>query len=281
MSDFLTRLVERELGIGASVAPLVASIHAASPSRTEAKGTVRLAVTDGVAPRSVSDRPVASPSSLAPEPPEPGRGDEHGSRLIASTVPTIDDDASVGTGHGTIDAGVAEPRGEGLEPRGATPVCPVAERESSPPPMPEPTLLVPQPRRAASDETPIEPRYGPAMPSPAGEPEAPPVREMRRATPVNPVADGESSPRPTPESTLLVPQPRRASSDDTPIEPWHVPPMSAPEREPDTRPTVRVTIGRVEVRAVMPPQPMPAKRPPPTSRLSLGDYLKQRNRGGS
>ncbi len=48
-----------------------------------------------------------------------------------------------------------------------------------------------------------------------------------------------------------------------------------------TNPTIRVTIGRVEVKAIMPPAP--PVRPPSASRhaprLSLEDYLKRRNRG--
>lgn len=52
----------------------------------------------------------------------------------------------------------------------------------------------------------------------------------------------------------------------------------------DAAPTiVRVTIGRVEVRAVAPPASQPAQESPRKSRapssLSLEDYLKQRNRG--
>lgn len=46
-------------------------------------------------------------------------------------------------------------------------------------------------------------------------------------------------------------------------------------------PTVHVTIGRVEVRSVTPPTPTPSPAPPPRqeSRLSLADYLKQREEG--
>jgi len=53
---------------------------------------------------------------------------------------------------------------------------------------------------------------------------------------------------------------------------------TAPEVSPHP-PTIRVTIGRVEVQAVMPPAPTPVYAPParrePT--LSLKDYLKQRD----
>jgi len=49
---------------------------------------------------------------------------------------------------------------------------------------------------------------------------------------------------------------------------------------PFSSPTVRVTIGRIEVRAVMAPAPLPPKRSlPATPRLSLEDYLKRRNGG--
>lgn len=46
-------------------------------------------------------------------------------------------------------------------------------------------------------------------------------------------------------------------------------------------PTIQVTIGRVEVRSVTPPTPAPSPAPPPQqeSRLSLADYLKQREEG--
>jgi hypothetical protein len=44
-------------------------------------------------------------------------------------------------------------------------------------------------------------------------------------------------------------------------------------------PAIRVTIGRVEVRAVMPPMATPKSESPPAPKLSLEDYLKQRNGG--
>ena len=78
-----------------------------------------------------------------------------------------------------------------------------------------------------------------------------------------------------------------------PSEPMTVHPVTAPYREPmpaesrrmeqeppSSSPTVRVTIGRIEVRAVMAPASPPPKRSSPaTPRLSLEDYLKRRNGG--
>jgi hypothetical protein len=46
--------------------------------------------------------------------------------------------------------------------------------------------------------------------------------------------------------------------------------------------TVRVTIGRIEVKAITPPQPSPERRQPPASHpamVSLEEYLKQRGGG--
>jgi hypothetical protein len=52
---------------------------------------------------------------------------------------------------------------------------------------------------------------------------------------------------------------------------------------PPSPPSVRVIIGRVEVRAVQPPEPPEARSPngPRSPRLTLDDYLKERSGGGS
>jgi hypothetical protein len=57
-------------------------------------------------------------------------------------------------------------------------------------------------------------------------------------------------------------------------------PSAQRENGPSTSPAVKVTIGRIEVRAVHPP-PAPVKRdrPKPQHMLSLDDYLQQRRRG--
>ena len=46
-------------------------------------------------------------------------------------------------------------------------------------------------------------------------------------------------------------------------------------------PAIHVTIGRVEVRAIIAPTAPPKVAAPPTSKISLEDYLKQRNGGRS
>jgi hypothetical protein len=59
------------------------------------------------------------------------------------------------------------------------------------------------------------------------------------------------------------------------------PAPAEPTAAPKPTPTIKVTIGRIEVRAIMPPAP-PAPRTKPARTgptLSLEDYLKQRNEG--
>jgi hypothetical protein len=56
-----------------------------------------------------------------------------------------------------------------------------------------------------------------------------------------------------------------------------VKPMGLPPVEP--QPTIHVTIGRIEVRATIPAAPA-ALKAAPTPRLTLDEYLRQRNGGG-
>ena len=49
--------------------------------------------------------------------------------------------------------------------------------------------------------------------------------------------------------------------------------------EPDASPALKVTIGRVEVRAVLPPATAPAPVPRPAPQLTLDEYIKQRKQG--
>jgi len=54
----------------------------------------------------------------------------------------------------------------------------------------------------------------------------------------------------------------------------------APRQEESGAPVIRVTIGRVDVRAVLPPEPASKAAPlRPAPRLSLDDYLKRQNGG--
>jgi hypothetical protein len=118
-------------------------------------------------------------------------------------------------------------------------------------------------------------------------------REERERTP-EPAADARGLPLAEPASSGRAEPssgPPRRPVPDTPLVPVSGRPRATPAAEfvgaPHKRegtqeassPTVRITIGRVEVRAVTPEpaQPLPAARPEPA--LSLEDYLRQRDGG--
>ncbi len=115
-----------------------------------------------------------------------------------------------------------------------------------------------------------DPSYTPA-PATAPVPAAPPQR-----TPSSPLVEVSSRRRPS--------SPGRPSSRERPSARPLAPPVRGrrDERVPETPaepPSIRVTIGRVEVRAVSPPPP--AEPPPPAKpRISLDDYLRS-HRGRS
>jgi hypothetical protein len=89
--------------------------------------------------------------------------------------------------------------------------------------------------------------------------------------PVVPIPAAEKAPRePAPPEALVVkPQ---VSTDRTEVE-WSEPEFTAAEAPP----SVRITIGRVDVRAVMPPSPARTVKSAARKALSLDDYLKQRS----
>ncbi|PYS20627.1 MAG: hypothetical protein DMF72_20445 [Acidobacteria bacterium] len=74
-----------------------------------------------------------------------------------------------------------------------------------------------------------------------------------------------------PQSIIVKPDVSAADSDSTFVEPELV--------VPDLSPVVKITIGRVDVRAVMPPvqSTVTVARQPAIKALSLDEYLKQRN----
>jgi hypothetical protein len=54
--------------------------------------------------------------------------------------------------------------------------------------------------------------------------------------------------------------------------------VAARRAAPDTEPTVKVTIGRVEVRAILQPAPARERRAPPAPKgMSLEEYLERRH----
>jgi hypothetical protein len=197
-------------------------------------------------------------------------------------------------------ADVARPRRSLFEPRRGAPE-PVEASEPAPPsslgdapaerdegtgaPTAASPVLVPEP--------PPQPPLRAGEPSP---PEAPakssrrePQRASSRRPPATalPVATGavtpESAPSPRSQAEERAPNagvapppvPRRGT--DPQIAPQPVltarPPRVVDRPDTVSPPTVRVTIGRVDVRAVVPEQPEPKRKPRPAPRMSLDEYL--------
>ncbi|HEU5330776.1 MAG TPA: hypothetical protein VFU78_21970, partial [Thermomicrobiales bacterium] len=85
----------------------------------------------------------------------------------------------------------------------------------------------------------------------------------------------------TPSTQRILPSsPRQAILAQPQVRPLTVPTPAPRPSEPqrEAAPSIQVTIGRVEVRAVPAETPARAARPAPPT-LSLEDYLRQRNGG--
>lgn len=180
-------------------------------------------------------------------------------------------------------ARVVEPRRTVFEP-GAEPLA-----EAQPPaPRTESVVVEPvtEPAPPARDRPAAE-LDEPLVPAP--EPERPRRPQARRQRPQEP--QPAASPA-RPVRTVRALAPRRSVDPSTadPVEPAaslqqrRVPSPAAPTRIETVRrireteiaaerPVVRVTIGRVEVRAVREHEQQPARREPPKPRLTLDEYL--------
>ena len=187
----------------------------------------------------------------------------------------------------------ATPPGPSLAPRTPFPPVPLSAPMERPPPAairPRPTVLnLPAERDSQA---------GPLAPAPTGlthvtqviertviTPPADDVRgrliALERAVAALPVPPQRSARAPA-AAPVSISTPRPRSPDMNPPSP----PRSAAQRRrepgpalaPEPEPSVRVTIGRIDVRAVAAPEGQRARtaRPP---RMSLDDYLRQRERG--
>jgi hypothetical protein len=248
MSDYLTRLVERSLGVVPQIEPLIAPLHApAGQSLSLATEPIaRIAPAAGAesdvaqgdtapvdAPNATTSTPAAIPSLETQTP----RRERRSSELPARS----DSEKYAGSGES-----------KRLAPETQTPetLHPVS-------------LSLPPSKKSPENRTTADPQPVIAVPAGAGvaAPNSPePARKAAKALP-------------GPQRVVVQPQvtaPRRS--------PPAFPPLSRQQGRNEP-PAIHVTIGRVEVRAVMPPPtpPRPAAPPPAAPKLSLEEYLKQRN----
>lgn len=298
MSDYLTSLAARAVDAAAAVRPRQASLYEPPPV-AEATPEFETAEVSSEAPPPHLVKPAAEPSPR--HEPQP-----------RMTVVHETTEKRVEVTHETEKRVVAEPPAPQppriVETRVlesvATPVRP-------PPPEPLPPKADPPPRAIAEAPPTILPRErttervvverihknveqtllsAPAPPSPLT-PEQTRVSALRPQTvepqvierpvvvpqtiiqqqpPERTAREILAEPRPLPPARVAVapqitPQPKPALSERPARE----------EPPPDSEPSIHVTIGRIEVRAV--PAEQPVRRPaPPAERMSLDDYLRRR-----
>jgi hypothetical protein len=276
MVDFLSRLVERSMGAASIARPAMAPIFAPGPAIaaepvSEEPGAV------GVLPRSPA--PATAPIQRAPTPVLPGASVMGFSRPNRVPPPALPAAPAHPPGEGMavgLRAVPADSRGPGRVPTLAIPVVPPTTPEETAPGALRPAATAPpQAPRGGADhgdrpprpkEVPVRASLTPSVEQgPSTVPRRLPVREERQS------GDAEVRSVATP---LLRPREERASRWAADLKPHK------PEGTPSP-PIVRVSIGRIEVRAVPPavpaaPRPTPART---SAALSLEEYLRPRSRG--
>lgn len=284
MSDYLSNLAAKSLNLTETIQPRLPSLFEPlstaggsafgpatsglemAPDEPFSGETVREAPTAARGPDKPSTEP--NPTMIRPQgPPDPWRQPPGSipdpstgwhSGLLASQAP------SLLTSLPPVEARPESPAHPVLTPRPRIP-GPTSGSISPPGTIPFPdreAILRPRPdtpgwiSAMAGDEGSVTPAKSPGEPEDQPAP-APNLRSPRASTPAT-----------------IIAQPRRISR----IEPA-APALAEPIVTQEAAPLIRVTIGRVEVRAILspPPAPRPTIRPSPT--LSLEDYLKQREGG--
>lgn len=287
MADFITRLAERALGVAPVVQPVMPSIFAPEP------------ITHSTSLEWDSETTTS-----------PGDLDWPRTPAAWVTPPTLD----APTGRPEDAAMVQQEDRSGDALSSATPGSPRETPESRyrPPHLGEPdssergTMTGKEDQRDSSRTTARHPQTPPETRSEALHRAEP--GPTRRGLPLGPPSAEEESGEAVfrPLRTLLergqretlppVPSPGAQASLDTgedappPVAPRIVRPqldgylergpqeprVAAPE---SSEPAIRVTIGRIEVRAITLPPPVPPAPARPVPELSLDDYLKQHNGG--
>lgn len=130
----------------------------------------------------------------------------------------------------------------------------------------------------------------PLQPQISSSPASQPIKLASLPEPVapsptaSPQSEAPQMADPVPVSMAIVTRLPRLEPLPPPVSPG-IPPQVTPARtalplsQPEA-PTIRVTIGRIDVRAVAPPSPQPPQAKPVKPNLSLSDYLKTRQGGG-
>jgi hypothetical protein len=243
MADFLSRLVERSAGMAPIVRPAVAPLFAPGPAMAAEPAPLGLEPV-GVVPQGPAPGTAPIPSAPTPVLREAPTTDfSRPDRFPARTLPVVPPATPRETAHGALRPTAAAP--PETPRRGAV-------HEHRPPPPEEFPVRVALTPSGAQGPSAIPRR------SPAWE-DGPRVDTAIRSV-ASPVL------RPRDERP-----PRRAED---------LRPPGSPEAS--AAPIVRISIGRIEVRAVAPSGPAAPRPAPPrkSTGVSLEEYLKPRSRGG-
>jgi hypothetical protein len=254
MSDYLSRLIERSLGTAQEIEPLIAPLHAPSDQLRE-KGTDPSA---GLSPRATQTTRSVFEATTPDE-------------LRNAAAATETEDGVASPEFGRMEEERSRHSAESKSPRESAPVMRkevAGPRKQAAIPKPLQSPRAPSPVVAESIELPNQKPRVVAQPATTARSESIATRD--------PVQSKSTSAPASPGPGRIVVQP-------------HISRPSAPAASTGFRrqsastepPAIHVTIGRVEVRAIL-SQPEPPRRsapPPATPKISLEEYLKQRNGG--
>jgi hypothetical protein len=256
MSDYLTRLIERSLGLGPQIEPLIAPLHA--PSDQLLKERTESSTTPKTHPASVTLGDMTNGTATTPA--QAGNASPEFLRMEQerSTVPTA---APTSPRQFSV-----EKLGEQDEPKRSRPTTPLQLASlPSDPEMPDPSLPAVTPAMLSAEQEPH------IVAQPAAT-ESFPAATASRGSGQSPSVSAPGSQTP---ARIFV-QPQVSNRRQQPVSS----PAFAREASSNEPPAIHVTIGRVEVRAIVttPPPPRPSAPPAATPKISLEEYLEQRNR---
>jgi hypothetical protein len=269
MSDFLATLAARAAETVPTVRPrLPGRFEPSRREQTAAPGDAFEVVAEALAPATLPLPaphllPSSTPPGLLPQQPYP-RGpfpSTEGTRRPAALEPT----PVPVSRHAEVEPSVVLPRTSvRTPPPVAEPPIPVAVRSGAPDAArPEPAPRSPQRSPLESEATPPQ-----ILPAPLTVPaeQTSGRTSARSQTPPESGTDGATRERKAPAAAapLVIPQ--------------HIPPAREPP-ESEVAPTVQVTIGRIDVRAVLTPSAPPPRPAPQQPRTTLEDYLRARGGG--
>jgi|GEM_PF-2569363 len=277
MKDYITKLTERALGVQPLARPVIPSLYAQGP----------VMIADSMANESADDSERREFNAFADDPRLAHRRREDTAETIARSS-RRNDDSSLQDGLPVRDV-----TGSSVDASEARPARPRDVRATV---KPDQVGDLPVTTRLASDASTIRPR-APEINATHHESASTRLRAEQRAiepsgesrqlhgdqsrhTPADQSATQRRRPvtthvRPavaepvTPPLITTQARQRLASSND----------LRANPESPALPPTIRITIGRVEVRALVSPAPQAKPRATHTPKLSLDDYLRTRNGG--